>query len=624
MTIRRPDPRSINTCRDLPTARLRVLETTDLHMQLLDYNYFTDQHDRHSGLIQLADIIDARRNEAGVTTLLFDNGDFLQGNPLADFVANGAFCENTHPMIAAFNTLNYDAVTLGNHEFNYGLDFLRATLAGAAFPVICSNLQHKSQPPLAEPFIILYRTIACDDGTTRDLRVGVCGFVPPQITDWDHQLLQDDIATDDIVAAATQVVPRIKAAGADIIVALCHAGISPTEHHSRMENAAVPLAAVPGIDVILTGHTHEKFPDETQQHTAAIDPAKGTLHGKPAIMAGCYGKHLGVIDLQLGWNTDHWTILDHACHLTPAADTGENPSALRQQLTEQVMGAHQATLRHIRQPIARTAVPIHSYFAAVMPDMAQQMLAEAQQNFIASALSDTAWRDLPVLSATAPFRAGGPTGADQYINIAPGLLTLRDAAAIYPFPNTLCAARRTGAQIRRWLERAASHFMQITPGLSKQPLIDPHHAPYNLDTLHGLSYDFDLTVPAMYDAGGALRCPTHKRLRNLRFQGQPVQDEDIFVIATNSYRVNGGGSFQSVGQGDLLFTSREMTRDILIRHLQSRAEISGSPTKNWDFTPIPDTSAQLLSAPNARHHMSDRMDHMGPGPDGFDCFSYHF
>ncbi len=623
MNMESPEIGSINGQGDIPTARLRILETTDLHMQILDYDYFSDREATSTGLITLAAAIEDLRAEDGVTSLLFDNGDFIQGNPLADYVASRGIGADVHPMITALNTLSYDAVTLGNHEFNYGLDFLKNALKDAKFPVTCANITHLKNDRLAEPFLILERRMHCDDGTIRHLKVGVTGFVTPQITDWDKTVLADQIVTDDIVAAANRIVPQMKAAGADVIVALCHSGIGATEHSKRMENAAVPLAAVPGIDVVLTGHTHEVFPGDSVMASDAIDPLAGTLHGKPAVMAGFYGNLLGVVDMRLAWIDDRWQLRNAQARLQRGTKA-KPQSVLQQQLSAQISDAHAATLRHIRQPIAQTDVPIHSYFANIGPDIAQHLLAKAKKTCVTRAMTALGRDDLPVLAATAPFRVGGRTGPGHYIDIPPGPLTLRDAAAIYPFANVLCAVRCTGRQLRDWLERAASHFATITPGAHDQPLFNPHSAPYNSDTIYGLRYSFDLSQPPRFSPDGRLSHPDANRVAHLSQGGKPVADDDCFVVATNSYRTNGGGGFGVADPKDILFTSTETTRDILIDHLRHSGHEALTCPHPMQFTHLAGTSAVFQSAPAARRHLTNNISHVGPGVDGFDRYRLTF
>lgn len=592
-------------------------------MQILDYDYFSDHADTQTGLIHLADRIAALREDPGVTTLLFDNGDFLQGNPLADHLSKGRADGTGHPMIAAFNTLGYDAITLGNHEFDYGLPFLRTALADAQFPVVSSNIRCLRGEPLALPYAILDRQVPCRDGSVRSLRVGVIGFVPPQVNMWDKGALNGALEAEDIVAAAQVQVPQIRAAGAEIVIALCHSGIGPALHTPGMENAAVALAAVDGIDVILTGHTHEFFPGDSHPSSAAVDPVRGTLHGKPAVMAGFYGNCLGVIDLDLDMSGPSPRIVGHHARLDKRRpDSRGNP--VQSRLMKTVRTAHEATLHHIRQPIAETRSHLQSYFSTVMPDLPQKLLAEAQQRAVALALSHTTHRDLPILSATAPFRSGGHAGPGHYIDVPAGPLALRDAAAIYPFTNTLCAVRRTGAQLRNWLERSAGHFLRIRAYVSNQPLINNHIPAYSCDTLFGLTYRFDLSAPARFGPDGDVDDPQASRLRDLRHEGRAVADDDVFVVAINSYRAFGGGGFESVPPEDMLYVSTEKTRDILVEYLRTCGTVDDTAPRCWDFAPITGASALFRSAPTARHHMPEGVSHVGCDPSGFDLYRLIF
>ncbi len=619
-----PEDEAVKVQGSDPKARLRILETTDLHMQLLAYDYFADHSDSDTGLIQLADRIETLRSDTSCTSVLFDNGDFIQGNPLADYVASNGTDDQPHPMIAAFNTLQYDAITLGNHEFNYGLDMLRAALADARFPVTCANIHQIKGDALALPYVILDRDMPCDDGKTRTLRIGVTGFVTPQITVWDRVALKGELETEDIVFAAERVVPQIKADGADIIIALCHSGIGAADHCETMENAAVPLAALPGIDVVLTGHTHEMFPGDDQPTTNFVDPVNGTLHGKPAVMAGFYGNWLGVIDLQLGWHDGSWTIQTHQSRLEPCSARDNGPSPLQKQLSTHLQTAHSATIRHIRQPIARTEVPIHSYYANIVPDLTQQLLARAQQDFIRRVMAGSQYHALPVLSSTSPFRAGGRAGPSHYIDISPGAIALRDAAAIYPFANTLCGIRRSGAQIRQWLERAASHFAQVIPGQHDQPMINSHSPAYNSDTIFGLSYEFDLSQPAHFAPDGSVINAQAGRVRALKYQGQPVADNDSFIVAANSYRTHGGGGFRGAVEADILYQSTKSARDVLIDYLRSNEVVTQPASHTWYFTHLPDTSAIFQSAPAASKYTAPGVSHVGPGTGGFDQYRFTF
>ena len=211
----------------------------------------------------------------------------------------------------------------------------------------------------------------------------------------------------------------MKAQGANIDVALCHAGIAAEQWSEGMENAAVPLATIDGIDAVLTGHTHDLFSNNHDQASANVGPSNGKLHGKPAVMAGFYGPHVGVISLDITWSEGNIAISASRIELARV-----NPNATATQLqvrmTNDVMPAHTKTLNYIRQPFAATDVPINSHFATVAPNLSLQILAQAQLNQVATLAKGTQWENLPILSAAAPFRAGGRGGPEHYIDIEAG------------------------------------------------------------------------------------------------------------------------------------------------------------------------------------------------------------
>lgn len=227
-------------------AHLRIMETTDIHVNVLPYDYYADKPNDTMGLARTASIIDAVRKEA-VNSLLLDNGDLLQGSPMGDYAAyeRGMKEGDVHPMMKGMNLLDYACSTLGNHEFNYGLSFLDKVLAGANFPFVCANLIRGTElgsSPRAdklylEPYVILDRKIKDGSGAEHPIRIGIIGFVPPQIMVWDAKNLEGNVRTRDIVEAAKAWVPQMKEEGADIVIALSHSGID-IKQGDMMENAS--------------------------------------------------------------------------------------------------------------------------------------------------------------------------------------------------------------------------------------------------------------------------------------------------------------------------------------------------------------------------------------------------
>ncbi|MFN3276312.1 MAG: bifunctional 2',3'-cyclic-nucleotide 2'-phosphodiesterase/3'-nucleotidase [Paracoccus sp. (in: a-proteobacteria)] len=578
---------------DSDLLHLRVLATSDLHMHLLPYDYLSDMPCTRHGLARTAALIQQRRAEAE-SCLLLDNGDFLQGTPIGDLSARTP--ARPHPAIAVMNALNYDAVALGNHDFNYGLRFLRRVVAQARFPVLSANLVLTPGPQI-RPWTLIDRRLRDAIGREHLLRIGVVGFLPPQTAEWDQDLTPW-MRCDDIVETARRVVPLMREQGAQIVIALAHSGIGPLLPHPRIENAATALAALPGIDVVIAGHTHEVFPGPRAPSDQGIDPERGTLAGKPAVMPGYGGSHLGVIDLDLKVQPAGGVAICGFQVRCEAVDPALRPVAAAQQ---PVIEAHRATQRHLRSRVGRSEVPLCSHFALLGQDAGLRLINQAQRWHIRQRLRGTCWRDLPVLSACAPFRAGGRGGPDNYCDIAAGALTLRHLADLYAFPNRITAVLITGAQVAEWLERAASLFARIPAGSRDLPLLDPGFPAYNFDVIDGVTWQIDLSAPARYRPDGTLSDQSTRRIRQLTYRGRPVTTQDRFILATNTYRLAGCGLFSPlVRDSPVLLRRGALTRDVLRAYIRRRRRVAPAATAHWRFVPQPGTTVLFPTSPAAR------------------------
>lgn len=621
-------------------ARLRILETTDLHVNLLPHDYFTDRPSPGIGLAQASSLIRQLRASAD-NCLLFDNGDFLQGNPLADWLAGDAGLKpgDLHPMIGAMNTLDYDAGTLGNHEFDYGLGFLTQALTRANFPLCSANiLRHRGDTvagdkTLLPPYLLLDRQITATDGTPYPIRVGVLGFAPPELVSWNKLVLQGQIATRDIVEAAQHYVPLMRQAGADIIIALSHSGIGADLAEVDPENASLALAAVPGVDVILTGHTHMLFPGPDFARTPNVDPASGTLHGKPAVMAGSNGSHVGGVDLLLARQGSGWLIQQHKVWVEPVAMRDSTDRLIARvpvdpQVQAVASAGHDAIRSLIGKPIGATKVALHSYFALAAPDLTIQVVAEAQIAYAADVLRGSTWAGLPIVAAVAPTKAGGPGGAANYIDIPPGPVAMRHATELYVFPNSLCTLAVTGADLQDWLEQSAGIFAPIRRGATDQPLLNPEFPCYNFDVISGVTYDIDPSQPSRTDPTGRVINPASARVRNLCWNGQTVDPAQNFLITTNSYRVGGGGGFGMAGRARIIHNSTANTRDIVIGYLRQNSPLTSTVRRIWRFAPLPGTQAWFDSAAEGLPHLAgvqgQTLADAGPRPGGMRRFNLSF
>ncbi|MBT2865631.1 bifunctional 2',3'-cyclic-nucleotide 2'-phosphodiesterase/3'-nucleotidase [Chromobacterium violaceum] len=592
-------------------VQLRVLETSDVHMNLLAYDYYQDKPVADFGLERAASLIAAARAEAP-NSLLIDNGDLLQGSPMGDLVAKVKPLKagDTHPAYKALNALGYDAGNLGNHEFNYGLPFLRQSLKGAAFPYVNANvLDAGTGQPLFTPYVLLKREVKDAEGQTHALTVGVIGFAPPQILQWDKNNLQGKVTVRDILETARDYVPKMRAAGADVVIAVPHSGFEKGELPRFAENAVSGLAEVPGIDAILFGHAHAEFPSQAFAGYPKVDVQAGTINGVPAAMPGRWGDHLGVIDLTLEQADGKWRVVDKRASLRPIFDKqAKKPLVDADPRIKALVGAeHQATLDYVRGEVAATRRPIYSYFAQVADDPSVAIVAEAQRWYMQRALQGTEYEKLPILSAAAPFKAGGRQGWNYYTDIPAGKLAIRNLADLYIYPNTIKAVKITGADVREWLEMSAGQFRRIDPkGPAAQELINPDFRSYNFDSLYGVSYQIDVTQAARYDGDGKLVAPDSRRIVNLTFNGKPIDPAQRFIVVTNNYRASGGGNFPGISADKIVVDAPDENRAALAGYLASKKVIDLGQSRNWRVLPVAGVGLRFTTGAGALRYLPEQ------------------
>ncbi len=601
--------------------RLRVLQTSDIHMNLLSYDYYQDRDTAEFGLARTVTLIHQARAESP-NSLLFDNGDLLQGNPLGDVVArvHPLAADQVHPAYKVLNLLGVDAANLGNHEFNYGLPFLRQAIAGANFPYLNANVMDADgQRHAFQPSVMLTREMVDEQGHPRRLKIGVIGLTPPQIMEWDRQNLSGRVQVRDMVEVAREQVPALRRQGADLVIVIAHTGIDKTELPRLSENMAAQLARVPGVDALLLGHAHTEFPGPSFSGYPGVDLAQGRLFGVPAVMPGRWGDHLGVIDLRLSDRGGRWQVIHSQSSLRPIFDRANRRSLAAADPMPAVVIAreHQATLDHVRSEVARTEVPIHSYFSQVTESESVRLVAQAQLAYAKRAVQGTALERLPMLSAAAPFKSGGRQGWTQYTDIPAGPVAIKHVADLYVYPNTIKVLKLTGAQVRDWLEMSAGQFRRIDPaGPAEQPLLDTAYPGFNFDMMWGadgaLQYAIDLSQPARFNRDGQPVGDTH-RIVDLRWRGQPLDDVAEFLVVTNNYRAFGGGHFPALGADKVVVDAPDETREALAHYLASApgagAASAGTDRAtagpSWRILPVPGVKLRFLSGAAGARYLGD-------------------
>ncbi|WGE36643.1 2',3'-cyclic-nucleotide 2'-phosphodiesterase [Actinobacillus genomosp. 1] len=578
-------------------ADLRVIATTDIHGFLTDFDYYKDAPTEKFGFTRTASLIEQARKEVK-NSVLVDNGDLIQGNPIADYqAAVGAKQGKADPAIAALNAMKYEVGTIGNHEFNYGLTYLGNVIKQANHPIINANIvKPGTDEPFFQPYFIQEKTIVDANGKSQTLKIGYIGFVPPQVMVWDKANLEGKVEARDIVRTAEKYVPIVKEKGADVIIALAHTGPSDEPYKEGAENSAFYLADVKGIDAVIFGHSHRLFPNKEFEKSPNADIVKGTMKGVPESMAGYWGNNISVVDLSLAEQNGKWAVIDGKAALRPIYNaeakkaTVENHPEIAALLKE----THEATRKFVSQPIGKATDNMYSYLALVQDDPTIQIVNQAQkayvENVVVKGLPELA--GLPILSAGAPFKAGGrkndPSG---FTEVDKGQLTFRNAADLYLYPNTLVVVKVTGAELKEWLECSAGMFKQIDPTSTQpQSLLDwQGFRTYNFDVIDGVEYQFDITQPARYDGECKLINENSHRVINLTFKGKPVEPKQEFLIATNNYRAY-GAKFPGTGDKHIVFAAPDENRQVLSNYISAESKAKGHvvPTadKNWRIAPI--------------------------------------
>ncbi len=575
---------------------LRIMETTDLHSNMLAFDYYKDKPSEKFGLVRTASLIKAARAEA-TNSVLVDNGDLIQGSPLGDYMAHKGLKQGeVHPVYQAMNTLDYAVGNLGNHEFNYGLDYLHKALAGARFPYVNANIRDlKTGKPLFTPYLIKKTRIKDRDGQSHTLNIGYIGFVPPQIMVWDRANLNGRVTVDDITETARRYVPQMRQQGADIVVAVAHSGLSSDPWQAMAENSAGYLSQVPGIDAILFGHAHAVFPGKDFARVPGADIEKGTLNGIPAVMPGMWGDHLGIVDLTLSNDEGTWKVIQGRAQARPIYDNGAKKSLapVDKKLQSILNDAHNATRDFVSQPIGRSSDNMYSYLALVQDDPTVQVVNNAQRDYVKRYIQgDPNLENLPVLSAAAPFKVGGrKNDPASFVEVEKGELTFRNAADLYLYPNTLVVVKASGQEVQEWLECSAAQFNQIDIHSSKpQPLLNwEGFRTYNFDIIDGVNYQIDVTQPARYDGECQLINPQAHRIKALTYNGKPIDPQAAFLVATNNYRA-WGGKFAGTGEKHIAFASPDENRAVLAAWIAERTgrdgEIHPAADNNWRLAPI--------------------------------------
>jgi len=533
----------------------------------------------------------------------------------------------------------------GAHEFNFGLPVLQRALAAARFAVVSANVvTARGATPLGDttfvpPFALIDRVLIDSAGQPQRIRLGVLGLTPPEILLWDREHLEGRLEARPMLEAARAWVPRIRAAGADIVVCLAHTGIAERFGRPESEGLATEIAAIDGIDAVIAGHSHLVFPEVGSNllphPDLRVDPKAGFLCGKPAVQPGHIGSHLGVIDLVLQRDAGgNWARRDAQVRAISVSEVVAGLSApeIRRYaapLRAAIGADHSAALAWTRRPLGEIKADISTFFAQVVESRAMRLVANSMFDHARRGLAKTSAADLPMVATATPYRAGGRGGALNYTDIQTGDLSVRHLFDLCPFPDTLVAMRVTGAELVEQMERAAALFAQIVPGGQDMPLINPAFPGFAFASFHGVSYQIDPSAPARYDERGAMICPGARRILAPRIDGRALRPDDALVLLTNNYRTGGTLGICPPRKEDLLLDKLHQCTDVLRAYIEAcnmenptACVAAGGSGESWSLLPLPGTRVTYDTGAGAVDHL-DEVAHLRPEFVGLTEAGFH-
>ncbi|WP_030683429.1 bifunctional metallophosphatase/5'-nucleotidase [Streptomyces cellulosae] len=508
---------------------LTVMGTTDLHGHVFNWDYFkdaeyADAQGNAQGLARISTLVNQVREEKGRgNTLLLDAGDTIQGTPLTYYYAKvdpiTAEGGPVHPMAAAMNAIGYDAVALGNHEFNYGIETLRKFEEQCDFPLLGANaLDARTLRPAFPPYFM--KTFRVPGAPP--VRVAVLGLTNPGIAIWDKAYVQGKLTFPGLEEQAAKWVPKLRSMGADVVVVSAHSGSSGTSSYGDqvpyVENAAALVARqVPGIDAILVGHAHVEIPELL---------VTNEVTGKKVVLSEplAYAERLSLFDVDLVFSKGRWSVESVAASVRHANSVADDP-----RITRLLKADHDVVVAYVNQVVGTATETLTTVEARYKDAPIIDLITRVQEDVVRAALAGTEYASLPVIAQASPF--------SRTSEIPAGEVTIRGLSSLYVYDNTLVAKVMTGAQVRAYLEYSAEYFVQTAAGavVDVEKLTNAGGRPdYNYDYVSGLSYEIDIA-----QAAGS-------RIRNLTYEGVALDDGRQFVLAVNNYRANGGGAFPFV------------------------------------------------------------------------------
>ncbi len=598
------------------TVSLRVIGTTDLHGQLNSKDYEQGVDYSNGGLARLSDLIRKTKQEVPTESIITVDA----GDTLFDYTTEYIFAESQQeiqPIYQALSQIGYDAITLGNHDFDYGYEYILRQLNGTGLKdiTIVSNVTDSKtgEYPFLENMLIT-RTLTSTAGNKIDVKIGIIGQTIPTLTSKTHSYA-GILKTEDMVENAKTQAKKLKEAGADVIIALSHTGIGPEKPELNFKNVAYALTKIDEIDVVVCGHEHNLFPTtdmtSTYYQLPNVDKKTYLMNGKNVIMAGNRGSALGVVDLTLNVYKDTLRISDRKSELRMVTDKNTTENL---EIAKSYGVWEDKLLNYSTDIIAKLndGELIQNFYGMLGDNAAIQLLNDSKIDYAARYVqtAGTQYKDYPIIAAST-YMAYGAVNVEDFINIHDDI-TESDLSAIQPYNNYIYLYIITGKQLKEWLEWSASAYETTANGskwsggvmndlmqqngiksLLREDWLEDWSNFYVFD---GIDYVIDPFSEPRYDLNGN-RIGLGERITSLTYNGKPVTNDMKFLLATNKITkptsANKGVETQVVLNG---FNRTQTVLSKYIRLLAVDGSIAPQVDNNWRIN-IPEDKSFIVKVP---------------------------
>ncbi|MCR5452303.1 MAG: metallophosphoesterase [Lachnospiraceae bacterium] len=586
------------------TAELRIYSTSDLHGQSIAYSYDTATEHKNGSLAQIATVIkDDKEDIEHGTSMLVDCGDVIFGLG-AKATMDERVSTDKQYMYELMESMDYDAITLGNHDFDYGYDYEKRILdsSGLADKVVLSNVYDAKtgKYPWATRKMIT-KTVVTSKNKKKTIKIGVTGATIPQLSTFAPW--KGILATKNIVDAIQDQVELLDEEGADIIVVLAHSGIGEYDQEDySVENVGYLLTEIAPIDVICLGHTHVNFPsfdlavDKVYEYPG-VNADTGLINGKVVVQEADHGQALGISKLKLKFVNGKVEIVNKKATVRTITQSDEEDESIVNQ-----NAPFDKIFREMFKKVeVNNGVTYDNYFGMLEDNPLIQLVNDAKiahgQKIIAQEAPD--YVDCPIIASTA-YNATGSQSSEDYVRVN-GSITLSDILNLQMYAQEYSKFYYvTGAQLKEMLEWQASAYM--VPELASQtewkdgnyntfaaqglcPILDPEWENWDgLYVFDGIEYEIDPTIAPRYNKAGELMDDEAHRITKLTCNGIPVSDGQKFVWVNRNIAKKSWPMIYGSVKKQLLVKKTELLTNVLAEYIDEQQKISDfkiSCDNNW-------------------------------------------